>query len=115
MRPEQDEYYEFLAARYSYIRQFAPAFLDAFTFCSNRAPDLLLDAIQLLRQLNAEGRRRVPETAPLEFTPLKWQPYIVNTAGQISRRYYELCVLWELRSALRSGNIWLEGSRRYAN
>jgi hypothetical protein len=34
---------------------------------------------------------------------------------QIVRKYYELCVLWELRTALRSGNIWLSNSRRYAN
>jgi hypothetical protein len=25
------------------------------------------------------------------------------------------CVLWELRGALRAGNVWLESSRRYAN
>jgi Tn3 transposase DDE domain len=33
----------------------------------------------------------------------------------LARRYYELCVLWELRAALRAGDVWLEGSRRYAN
>ena len=26
-----------------------------------------------------------------------------------------MCVLWELRGALRAGDIWLEGSRHYAN
>lgn len=31
------------------------------------------------------------------------------------RRYYEMSVLWELRRALRSGDVWLEHSRRYAN
>jgi hypothetical protein len=35
--------------------------------------------------------------------------------GSISRRYYELCTLWHLRSALRAGNIWVAHSRRYAN
>jgi hypothetical protein len=34
---------------------------------------------------------------------------------QLSRRYYELCLLWEIRSALRNGNLWIEGSRRYTN
>ena len=34
---------------------------------------------------------------------------------RFSRRYYELCVLWELRRALRSGDLWIDGSRRYAN
>lgn len=27
----------------------------------------------------------------------------------------EMCLLWELRRALRSGDVWLEHSRRYAN
>jgi TnpA family transposase len=38
-----------------------------------------------------------------------------NNRAEISRRYYELCVLCELRIALRAGNIWVEGSRRYAD
>ena len=53
--------------------------------------------------------------APLKFVPAKWLPYIVDGAGRIDRRYYELCVLWELRAALRAGDVWLDTSRRYAN
>ena len=44
-----------------------------------------------------------------------WRRYIREPDGRISRRYYELCTLWHLRSALRAGNIWVEHSRRYAN
>ena len=44
-----------------------------------------------------------------------WRPYIREPDGEISRRYYELCTLWHLRSALRSGGIWVEHSRRYAD
>ena len=31
------------------------------------------------------------------------------------RHHWELAVLYQLRNALRSGDIWVEGSRRYAN
>ena len=34
-------------------------------------------------------------------------------AGGIDRRYYELCVLSELRDRLRAGDVWVVGSRRY--
>ena len=71
--------------------------------------------MELLQNLNHERRRAVPADAPLKFVPAKWLPYIVDGAGRIDRRYYELCVLWELRAALRAGDAWLEGSRRYAN
>jgi len=40
---------------------------------------------------------------------------VVDRSGRIDRRYYELCALWELRAALRAGDVWLETSRRYAN
>ena len=33
--------------------------------------------------------------------------------GDIDRRYYELCVLSELRDRLRAGDVWVVGSRRY--
>lgn len=31
----------------------------------------------------------------------------------LDRRYYELCVLSELRGRLRAGDVWVVGSRRY--
>jgi hypothetical protein len=53
--------------------------------------------------------------APTDFVPLKWRPYMVDPAKRIDRHYYELCTLWELRGALRAGNVWVSGSRLYAN
>ena len=97
VRPLDDSYFDFLARRYSHIREFAPAFLHAFKFRSNRNSELLLQAVELLQNLNQERRRAVPADAPLKFVPAKWLPYIVDGAGRIDRRYYELCVLWELR------------------
>lgn len=37
------------------------------------------------------------------------------TPTGIDRKYYEFCVLNELKGALRSGDIWVKGSRRYRN
>ena len=115
VRPLDDSYFDFLATRYSYVRQFAPAFLAAFAFQSNVPRDPLLAAITVLRDLNATQRRAIPAGASLRFVPDKWQPYVLGQDGHIDRHYYELCVLWELRNALRAGNVWLESSRRYAN
>ncbi|KAI9129999.1 Tn3 family transposase [Acaryochloris sp. CCMEE 5410] len=114
-RPAQDESYDYFAARYSYIRQFAPAFLDTFSFQSNRDKDPLLEAITILHQLNMTGKRQVPDSAPMAFVGAPWKSYIRDEKGKIQRRYYEMCVLWELRHALRSGNLWVEGARRYAD
>ena len=115
VRPEDGGHFELLGDRYGYLRQFAPAFLAAFDFRSHQRADPLLAAIDVLRELNAIGRRGVPEDAPVSFVPPKWRPYVVDDEGTIERRYYELCVLWALRGALRAGDVWLAGSRRYAD
>ena len=72
--------------------------------------------MDLLRQLNAERRRVLPDETSLDFVPARWRPYVNDNPDPTGRRhYFELCVLWELRGALRAGDVWLEGSRRYAD
>ena len=115
IRPQGDNSYDFLGNRYSYIREFAPNFLEALNFQSTRENDPLLRALDKIRALNTEGKRKVPEDAPLDFISKSWLPYVQNEEGKIVRKYYEISTLWELRSALRSGNIWVENSRRYAD
>jgi hypothetical protein len=38
-----------------------------------------------------------------------------SSALEIDRCYYELCALTELRNGLRSGDVWVVGSRRYGD
>ena len=114
-RPLDDNYFDLLGERYSHLRQFAPALLDALSLRGSAPDDDLLDAIDLLRRLNHSGRRRVADRAPTNFVPARWQSYVIDADGRIDRRYYELCALWELRAALRAGDVWVDGSRRYAN
>ena len=52
LRPMDDSHFDFLANRYGHLREFAPAFLQAFAFRSNLNPDPLLQAVELLRTLN---------------------------------------------------------------
>ncbi|HLB87879.1 MAG TPA: Tn3 family transposase [Terriglobales bacterium] len=115
VRPLDDSYFDFFETRYGYLRQCTPAFLDTFTFHTHQEPAPLLEAVQLLQQLNRTHRRTVPSEAPTDFIPLKWRPYVVDPAQRIDRHYYELCTLWELRGALRAGDVWVASSRRYAN
>jgi TnpA family transposase len=114
-RPLDDSYFDLLADRYSHIRKFAPAWLAAFEFRAGPADAALLEAVTLLRRLNAERTRKIPADAPLVFIPARWWPYVVGEDRRPNRRYYELCVLWELRGALRAGNLWIEKSRRYGD
>lgn len=115
IRPVNDHHFDYFAKRYGLLRRFIPAFLRTFAFRSNRGNDSLLAALAILRALARDHRRKVPKTATVDFVTAKWKDYVIDEAGQINRCYYELCALWELRIALRSGDVWLERSRRYAN
>jgi TnpA family transposase len=115
IRPSDDNHFDFLANRYSYLRRFVPLFFSVFTFSSNRQLDPLIKALSLLKDMDEENRRKIPSSAPQDFISAKWMNYVFDDRGNIVRRYYEMCLLWELRRALRSGDVWLENSRRYAN
>ena len=69
--------------------------------------------------MNATGTRKVPAGAPIDFVPTRWQGYLAaaETAGDATayRHYWELCVLLALRDGLRSADVFVPGSRRYAD
>ena len=115
IRPKDDQSIDYFANRYGYLRKFAPQFLNTLQFHSHQVEDPLIEALEYLKTLNATGKRKVKEDAPLEFIAKSWLPYVLDKEDQIVRRYYELSALWELRNALRSGDIWVNNSRRYAN
>jgi len=78
MRPLDDDYFDLLADRYSHLRQFAPSLLGAFNFRSSDVDQELVEAIELVRRLNASGRRKVPENAPVSFVPARWRTYAID-------------------------------------
>jgi hypothetical protein len=83
--------------------------------CSLRAAPAaknVLEAIEVLRSMNSDNARKVPADAPTDFIKPRWQKLVMTDAG-IDRRYYELCALSEMKNALRSGDIWVQGSRQF--
>lgn len=115
VRPDDDSGLDFLRKRYGHLRRFVPAFLAAFSFRSNVDPDPLLKAVDLLRRLSQRRGPSLPRSTAVDFVPAKWRPSVIDGQGRIDRAYFELCVLSELRAALRAGDVWLESSRRYSD
>src|SRR5262249_873085 len=111
IRPLDDHYFDLLESRYTYLRQFTPEFIAALAFRSG-GDSPLLRAVDRLRQLNTDHRRVLPEETPLEFVPARWRPYVTDNPDPTARRHhFELSVLWELRGALRAGDVRLGGGR----
>jgi TnpA family transposase len=111
-RPETFDAYQKLTEHYAGVRRWSPAFLAAFTFEGVPATASLLRAIEAMRQANRSGKPTLPESAPTSFVRKRWVPYVLSN-GKIDHRYYELCVLSELRDRLQAGDVWVSGSRRY--
>ena len=68
--------------------------------------------METLKALNADHTRKVPADAPTSFVRKRWEGLVFTEAG-VDRRFYELCTLSELKNALRSGDIWVQGSRQF--
>ncbi|WP_212735083.1 Tn3 family transposase [Herbidospora galbida] len=108
-----------LDSSYGYLRQFTPQVLDTVRFADGTAATRLLAAVEILRELNTTGARKVPGNAPTDFVPARWRGYLDAAAkdGNLPayRHYWELCVLLALRDGLRTGDVFVPGSRRYSD
>lgn len=99
--------------RFSYLRQFAPSLLDRLPLESDSAKnESLLGAIDLLRQMNTDGKRKIPDDVSLGFLPSRIRPF-VEANGQVDRRGFECAVLTTLRDEVKRGNLWVPGSKRF--
>lgn len=97
---------------YPVLRRYAPEFLAAFEFRASPASEQLIKAVELLRELNKTGSRKVPDDAPCGFIRSRWERHVFTSEG-IDRRFYETCVLSELGKSLRAGDLSVASSRRY--
>jgi len=112
VQPDDFDFLHRIGENHAMMRRYAPAFLSVLKFRATPAANNLLDAINMLRDMNVNNTRKIPANAPITFIKKRWEKLVFTNEG-IDRRYYELCVLSELKNALRSGDIWVQGSRQF--
>jgi hypothetical protein len=110
---EEFDYLALLDDRYASVRKFVPLLLMEFEFHAAPAATDLLQGLDLLRELNASGKRTMPDAVPTSFVKPRWRPHVFEPDGTINRHFYELCTLSELRDRLRVGDVWVRSSRQY--
>jgi len=113
-KPEKYDFLFLLSERFGQLRRYTPTFLDSLEM--NAAPTAaeLLVGIEVLKGMNERQARKVPDDAPTSFIRKRWKN-LVHTTDGLDRRFYELSVLSELKNSLRSGDIWVQGSRQFKN
>ena len=102
----------FTENQYPQMRRYTPELLEHFDFQAAKGGQEVLDAITLIRDMNHAGKRKLPDDAPMSFITAPWVSLVYQN-NEPDKHYYELCALSELRNHLRSGDIWVPGSRQY--
>ena len=102
-----------LIGRHASLRKAATVLFDAFVFHSFKPHDLILTAIDMLRAIYRRERRKLPDRVPAVFLKRSWRKRVKAGSDGFAARAYEVAVLVHLRDRLRTGDIWVEGSRAY--
>jgi len=93
-RVEGFDYLQRISEGYTQIRRYAPAFLDAFRFKAAPAAQPILEAIETLKAMDADGLRRVPVDSPI-LAPCTFSPSLSHALApnlgdplRVSRRLH---------------------------
>ena len=111
-QPVEFDYLPLIGDGFTQLRRYTPILLETLSLKAAPAAQAIVAGVETLRAMNQRQARRVPEDAPVSFVRKRWKSLVQNDEG-IDRRFYELCVLSELRNGLRSGDIWVQGSRQF--
>jgi TnpA family transposase len=113
-RPEDFDYLALVGDGFTQLRRYTPKLLATLGLKATPAAAELFTGIGVLQGMNDRQARKVSDDAPTAFVRKRWQGLVLTPDG-LDRRFYELCVLSELKNALRSGDIWVQGSRQFKN
>jgi TnpA family transposase len=111
-QPEDFDYLALVADSFNQLRRYTPTLLESLNMKAAPAARDLLAGVEVLKSMNENQARKVPDDAPTSFVRKRWKN-LVHTPEGLNRRFYELCVLSELKNSLRSGDIWVTGSRQF--
>ena len=102
-----------LIARRTTLRRAARVILEAFVLRSFKPSDPILVAVDLLRSVYRGELRSLPTKVPVVFLKRRWRERVRAGTSDFDPRAWEVAVLVHLRDRLRSGDVWVEGSRAF--
>lgn len=101
---------DFVTSGYARFRRYVPRFLRTLDIRGNQASKPLLNAIEILRDLNENSSSVKEPYLPVAFARPKWRTRLVK---HLDRKTWETALLFSLRDAFRAGDLWLKSGRRY--
>ncbi len=101
-------------ARYSDFRKYAPRFF-ALEIQAETGSEKILEAVKLVRDLDAGKIKALPHDAPTQFVPKAWRKSLKNSDGSLKRSVWEIALVYAVRDGLKSRSLFLPDSRKYAS
>lgn len=103
--------FHLVTKRYNYLRQFSPYLLEHIEFEANNNSDIV-EAINILKELNKDNKRKLPDDVPVNFIPNKLQK-IIEVNGEVKKSDWEVALLTKIRDEIKSGNLSVLNSKRF--
>ena len=112
-RLEERGHLDAMLSRYGTLRQYLPSFLT-LPFQAAAGSEPLLQAIDILRALDAGTRGPLTPADPHSFVQADWRPYLIAD-GKLDRHIWEISLAFAVREALRAGSLFLAQSRDHVS
>ena len=103
----------FMQKKYSYFRQFSKLVFDHLELeLSSSGKTDIIEAIGVLKELNANNQRKLTSDVPIKFIPKKIKDEVF-TEGSINRVAWETALLIGVRDEIHNNNIFANHSKRF--
>lgn len=111
---EERGYGDILLARYPSLRKYFTDFIR-LPFKAKPGTEPLLNAINLVRRLDAGALKKLPDDAPTHFIPKELRQSLKGKDGKVQRNAWELGVAMAMKEAFRSGDLFLPKSKQHVS
>ena len=111
---EEKGFLQILNKKHPNFKRYFPMFLT-LGFCAEKGASYLIEAIEIARKFNSGSLENIPDSAPKQFIPKRWQKMLYMEDGKINTRTWELGLAFAIRDALKSGDLFLPESRHHAS
>ena len=113
-RLEERGYGDLILTRYPSLRKYFAEFIQ-LPFAAKQENDSLIQAIGIIRKLDAGELKRLPQDAPTDFVPIELRRVLKDSAETLNRNAWETGVALAIKDALRSGDLYLPQSKQHVS
>ena len=113
-RLEERAYGDILLHRSPRLRQYFADFMH-LPFAAKQGNEHLMQAIAMVRTLDAGDLTRLPPTALTTFVPQELRRALKDQAGKLNRNAWEMGLALAIKDALRSGDLYVPQSKQHVS